>query len=177
MSNAKSLQSECSSYFFLKPKLKLQKDFVDLSSLTFGPLLPYNTHSNVCLFAPPPPRTLNHPRWTTRAPPESSDPAPEPTSPFPHPPTWTTTLWSDNGMVGVCVCGGGGIGSVEIYLVERGWFRWGRVGIGSEGGWRVYGYKKGQWCKPWREQKRAIVERNKIQLLSNIKKKQNYHFF
>ena len=119
MSNAKSLQSECTPYSFSIPKLKLQKDFVDLYPLTFGPLLPYNPHSNVCLFAPPPtieppppptwpsgsPPTLNHP-----APPESPDPRTWTNNP---PSTWTPLPPSDPVQVRCR-----GFGSEAIHLVE-----------------------------------------------------------
>ena len=64
----------------------------------------------------------------------------------------------------MCVCGGGGGGLVQLEFIW--WTGLVQVGaglgvaIGSSGGW-----------------KRAIVERNRTQLLSNIKRKKNYQIF
>ena len=126
MSNAKSLQSECTAYSISKPKLKLQKSFVDLSPLTFDPFFLTTLHPNVCPFAPPP--HLNHPTTAREPttlhhlnPPPSSDPI-----------------------------------------------------QGEEAGVRK---QSGQTSKKWRGENQVINETNKTQLLSNIKKKQNYQNF
>ena len=150
MSNAKSLQSECTSFTFSKPKLKLQKHLVDLSLPppppplpTFGPLLPYNPHSNVCLFAPLPPLLKPPPpTWPSGTPPHAE--------PFPLYPLirfrYDEYLW----------------GLVQLGFIwwREGWFRWGqgcdwfRWGQGCD--WLRWGMvsvrvQKLQRGKHWRE--------------------------
>ena len=137
MSNAKLLQSEYTSYSFSKPKFKLQKDFADLSLLIFGPLLPYNSHSNVCLFA--------H-TWITLSPHLYQQ--------SPHPLEHHPTLWSGSGER-VYVCVWEGVGSVGIHLVEEGLVQVG-VGLGlvrvGDGGCKgtkgqtLEGIEAGNWC-------------------------------
>ena len=64
-----------------------------------------------------------------------------------------------------------GVVLVGFQLVEGVGSGGGRVGIGSSGGMAGVRVQRGQTLERIGE---AIVERNKIQLLSNIKKKQNY---
>ena len=107
-----NLNSNCEKIFRLLP-------------LTFGTLLYYKPHSNVCLFARPhPPSLLGHhpPRWTTPAPSESPDPQhPHPLEP--PPPSDQVQVWC----VCVYVCEGRG-GVVQLGFS---WWR-GLVQVGAK---------------------------------------------
>ena len=103
MSNAKSLQIECTAFSISKPNVKLQKSFVDLSVLTFGPLFPYNPPSQRLHRSPPPHLIPPPPTWP------STTPLPPPTSQ--HPPPLNHPTRSDSGYVG----GGGGGELVQVW--------------------------------------------------------------
>ena len=145
---AKSLQSECTAYSISKPKLKLQKSFVNLSPLTFGHSSP---HPNVCpfapipTFAPLPPSQGLPPLPPTPEPPSPIWPFGTPPTPEPHRTSHLTQqppihLNPPSDLVQV----GWGRGLVQLGFYWRKGIGsgWAKVGIGSGWGWRVKGYKE-----------------------------------
>ena len=74
---------------------------------------------------------------------------------------------------------GGGVDSVGIHLVEWGWFGWGQGWDWFMWGMAGVRIKRGKGANIGRNGSAQLLKGTniKIQLMSNIKKKQNYQFF